>query len=239
MEHRIARNNEEISAIGVALGIIQDTVEKTILNPTDADLAQVRREAYDAVVRMGADASTIQVTVEVDRQTKRVSATAQGTPELRTRHLGGKLPSDDELRGKASHIMNLSPEQIVMHGGDSWLQIAQGEREKRILFGLLTMLKTPIVVIDREGIVRLQLQDAVIDYTTASEVEGLIQTRLEQLTTYGDAGEVVPDLFIVKPNQIADLTGLVEANQMLSVARIELQSVDANEKVALISCRKY
>lgn len=237
MEYRIARNNEVISAIGVALGIIQDTVEKTILNPSDSDLAQIRREAFEAVQQMGADATTIQVTVEVDRQTKRVSATAQGTPELRTRLLGGQLPSDDELIEKAAKMMGLPAEDVKMHG-EGWLRLCQGEREKRILFGLLTMLRTPVVVIDREGIVRLQLPDAIIDYTSAAEVESLIQSRLEQLTTYGDAGEVVPDLFIIKPGQIADLTGLVEASQMLSVARIELQSVAPDEKVALISCRK-
>lgn len=239
MEYRIARNNEVISAIGVALGIIQDTVEKTILNPSDADLAQIRREAYDSVLRMGADAETIQVTVEVDRQTKRVSATAQGTPELRTRLLGGQLPPDEELIAKAAEVSHVPTESIQIYGDDNWMRVFQGEKEKKILLGLFTTLRMPVVVIDREGIVRLQLPDALVDYSTVSDIEGLIQQRMEQLTTYGDAGEEVPDIFIVKPSQVTDLTGLVEANQMLSVARIELQSLDPNEKVALISTRKY
>ena len=239
MEHRIARNNEVISAIGVALGIIQDTVEKTIMNPTDTDLVQIRREAYDSVQRMGADAETISVTVEVDRQTKRVSATAQGTPELRTRLLGGQLPSVDELKEKASEVMGIPTDEIKLVNEEGWLRIFQGEHEKKILFGLLTTLRTPIVVIDSEGITRLQLADALVDFASASEIEPLIQSRLEQLTTYGDAGEVMPDLFIVKHGQIVDLTGLIESSQIQSVARIELQALAPEEKVALVSTRKY
>lgn len=239
MEYRIARNNEVISAIGVALGIIQDTIEKTVLNPSDADLAQIRREAFESVQRMGADADTIQVVVEVDRQTKRVSATAQGTPELRTRLLGGQLPSDDDLVEKAVKITGAPKESIKMYGDTGWMCIFQGEVMKPIMFGLLKTIYSPVAIIDREGIVRLQLPDALVDYTSAAEAEGLLQQRLDQLTTYGDAGEVMPDLFLIKPGQIADLTGLVEGSQMISVARLELQTLAPTDMVALISCRKY
>jgi len=238
MEYRIARNNEVISAIGVALGIIQDTVERSIMNPSEQDLIQIRREAFDSVQAMGADSSSIEVLVEVDRQTKRVSATARGTPELRTRLLGGQLPSDDDLREKAGKVFGSPASAVSMISESGWMRVFTAEQEKRILLGLLTTVRTPIAVIDREGIVRLQLPDALVDYVAASQVEAILQKRLDTLTTYGDGGMVMPDVFLVKPGQIADLTGLVEANQMLGVARIEMQSLGADEKVALVSSRK-
>jgi N-methylhydantoinase A/oxoprolinase/acetone carboxylase beta subunit len=237
MPYRIARNTEVISAIGVALGIIQDTVERTIMNPSESDIVAIRKEAFESVQRMGADASTIQVVVEVDRQTKRVSATASGTPELRTRELGGALPSDEELAAKAADLFGSRTVQRIS-GEDGWLQIYTTEQERRILLGLLTTIYTPVAVIDREGIVRLQVADARVDYVTPAEVDALLTQILDQYTTYGDGGMVIPDVFLVKPGQIADLTGLVEASQVQSVARVEMQSMLPTDKVAIISNRK-
>jgi len=237
MPYRIARNTEVISAIGVALGIIQDTVERTIMNPSESDIVSIRREAFESVQRMGADSSTIQVVVEVDRQTKRVAATASGTPELRTRALGGKLPSDDELAQKAREVLSLGKVECITDP-KAWMQVFTGEREKRILLGLFTTIFTPVAVIDREGITRLQVPDARIDYVSPGEVDGILGTILETYTTYGDGGMVIPDVFIIKPGQIADLTGLVEASQVASVARVEMQSMAPDDKVAIVSSRK-
>ncbi|MCC5877403.1 MAG: hydantoinase [Candidatus Sumerlaeia bacterium] len=239
MDYRIARNNEVISAIGVALGIIQDTVERTIMNPSEGDIVALRREAFESVQRMGADANSIEVTVEIDRQTKRVSATAQGTPELRTRSLGGELPSDEELLKKASeHCMadlgaveQKTPER-------NWMQVFQAEKSRKILLGLFTTIQTPVAVIDREGIIRLHLPDARVDMVAPNELEDRLSQILDQYTTYGDGGMVVPDVFLVKPGQIADLTGLVEAPQIMSVARVETQSMAADDMIAMVSARK-
>lgn len=239
LEYRIARNNEVISAIGAALGIIQDTVERSIVSPTEADIVALRKEAYESVLRMGADPSSIQVIVEVDRQSKRVRATANGTPELRTRTLGGDLPKDHELQAKAADIANVVPHDMKrMSPEGNWMQVYQGKRERRILLGLLVMEYLPTVVIDREGIVRLQLPDAMVNVAKAGEVDGLLGTILTRLTTFGDAGEVLPDIYLVKPGQITDLTGLVEAQQILSVARIETQMLGPDDEVTVISARK-
>jgi N-methylhydantoinase A/oxoprolinase/acetone carboxylase beta subunit len=239
MPYRIARNTEVISAIGVALGIIQDTVERTMMNPSESDIVTIRREAFESVLRMGADAATIQVIVEIDRQTKRVSATASGTPELRTRMLGGQLPSSLVVKQTAAKALAMPSESMkAVCDEESWLQVYTCEKHKPILFGLMTTILTPVVVIDREGIVRLQVSDARVDYVSSSEVDGLLGMLLETYTTYGDGGMVIPDVFLVKPGQIADLTGLAEASQVASVARVEMQSLLPTDKVAIISSRK-
>src|SRR5690606_1200056 len=128
MPHRIAKNTEVISAIGVALGIIQDTVERTILTPSESDIVSLRRAAFETVQKMGADANSIGVLVEVERQTKRVSATARGTPELRTRMLGGELPSDQELARVASETSGAA--EMVRVTDTGWMQVFQGEIER-------------------------------------------------------------------------------------------------------------
>jgi N-methylhydantoinase A len=142
------------------------------------------------------------------------------------------------LKATAAKTAGLPAEQVQMLNDQGWMCVFTGERERKILLGLFTVVDTPVVVVDREGIVRLQVPDARVDYVAASELDGVLQKVIDQYTTYGDAGMVIPDVFLVKPGQIADLTGLVEANQMLSVARVETQTLAPSDKVALVSSRK-
>jgi N-methylhydantoinase A/oxoprolinase/acetone carboxylase beta subunit len=238
LEFRIAKNPEVISAIGVALGIIQDTVERMLIDPAEQDLLALRREAFESVQRMGADAGTIEVFIEVDRQSRRVRATAQGTPELRTHALGGKLPTTSEFKAIAARSMRVDLGRINDAIDLGWMQIFQAEQERKRLFGLFTTIRTPVRVLDREGIIRLQLADARIDRVAAGELESKLRKVIEQLTTYGDAGALLPEVFLITSGKIIDLTGLVQASQMLSVGRVETQMLAPKDEVVVISCRK-
>src|SRR5262249_2195203 len=76
LKHEISRGAEVISSIGVALALVRDVVERIIPHPQPDDLIAIRKEALEAVVRLGADPAQVDVTVEVDQQTHRVRATA-------------------------------------------------------------------------------------------------------------------------------------------------------------------
>lgn len=237
LEHRIAKNAEVISAIGAALGIVQDSVERSMMDPSEGDLEALRALAFDSVVRMGAAPDSIEVHVEVDRRAKIARATARGTPDMRTRELGGRLPTEAELAEIAARDLRVDSAAVARLGASAWMQTFTAEREKR-LFGLIPTLRTPVCVLDREGIVRLSLDDARSEAVNASTVEALVRTRCQELSTFGDGGMLPPDVFLVKRAQIADLTGLVTAEQMVGMARLETKSLRADESVVVIAARR-
>lgn len=84
MKHKIAKNAETISPIGVALAMVRDIVERTISNPTDEEILSVRKEAEQAALKSGASPGTIEIIVEVDPRRNTVRAIATGATELRT-----------------------------------------------------------------------------------------------------------------------------------------------------------
>lgn len=80
--HRIARDAEVISPIGVALALVRDMVERTIVDPQPEDIVRIRREAAERVIAAGAAPDRVEVSVEIDAQHNRVRAIASGATAM-------------------------------------------------------------------------------------------------------------------------------------------------------------
>lgn len=85
LSHSISQDAEVISSIGVALALVREVIERVIPNPQPEDLEAIKREAFDAVVRLGAAAENVEVTVEVTPHSQRVLAIAMGGSEMRVK----------------------------------------------------------------------------------------------------------------------------------------------------------
>ena len=237
-EHRIARNTEVISAIGAALGIIRDSIERTVINPTEADILAIRQEAMESVQGMGATPESIEVSVEVDSRNKRLIAVATGSSELRARDLEIKELNEDEILAIAAASLKAHVRDLTMVGKTSFLTAVTHSMEQRRLFGLFKNQITKLRVLDREGVIKLQINDCAAAEVEARQVRNQINEFIESLTSYGDAGALVPDIFILSSARIIDLTGLVQASQVAVLVDIELKNVPAGEKVIVIAAPK-
>ena len=82
LRYRIARDAEVISPIGVALALVREVVERTIVSPVPDDIVRIRREAADRVIAAGAAPDRVEVSVEIDSQHNRVRATASGATAM-------------------------------------------------------------------------------------------------------------------------------------------------------------
>jgi len=236
--YSIAENNEVISAIGAALGIIRDSIERNIINPTESDLARIRQEAANSVTAMGAVPESIEVTVEIDTQNKRVIATAMGSSEMRTREMGIKELSDDELIGICAAYLKADKNKLIIAGNTSrYLAVSYTEKRK-YFFGILEEKINKIRIIDREGTIRLQINNASAIQTKASYVKQKISELIAGLTSFGDAGALVPDLFLVTDNRIIDMTGLIREDLILALTDIEIKKISPDENIIIIAAGK-
>ncbi len=242
MRHTIAENAEVISAIGIALGIIRDTIERTIIDPTEQDLLLIRKEAMERVQRMGAIPETIEVTIEVDRQTKRVTAVATGSSEMRMRDIHSQLKPAEELRTIAAASFGFSTSlvknAVSLKGKAGVLHVFQGSKEEVRFFGLSKKKLMPIRVIDEDGVVRLQLATGEIRTTSLGMAGTELRTLLEEFTTFGDAGGLLPDVFLIAAGRVIDLTGLAQKEQIISLAQAETEKMAKNESAIIITAKK-
>lgn len=236
--HEIAKNCEVISAIGAALGMIRDSVEKNIINPTEADLIAIRQEAVNSVIKMGAVPETVEVQIEIDSKNKKVIATAMGNSELRTKDLGIQDLSYDELFNIVQKSFKRDKSLIKLVAENDFVKVFGCEDINKYFFGLFKVEKHPVRVINIEGTIKLQLSDAVVSSTTVQNVKQEISKIIQQLTIFGDAGALVPDIFIINGPKIIDMTGLVHETQVFVVVDMEVGNMLPSDKLIILATKK-
>ncbi|MGD2019404.1 MAG: hydantoinase/oxoprolinase family protein, partial [Planctomycetota bacterium] len=135
----------------------------------------------------------------------------------------------------AAKAMKVGAELVEVHGPeDAWLRTFTAEHRVPVLFGLFKVWRMPAAVVDAEGVVRFRTRDAFCATVPAAEAEGRLSELVERYTSWGDGGLVIPEVQLVKPNQLVDLAGLVEAPQLLALASAELAALEPADEVTLV-----
>ncbi len=233
MPYRIARDAEVIAPIGVALALVRDVVERTIVAPTPQEIARIRREASDRVVAAGAAAERVAVEIEIDPQRNRVRATASGATALVDMAIGGAC-SEPEQRAAAARSLNCSPEQLerielttALTGYAYRHQVSKRLQRRPDAVDLR--------VVDERGVVRLALRDAALARTGATGLGAAVLNAIEAATRFGDVGRALPALYLLRGGRVAAFDGMPSAEDARALAEEEVEGCDPSEPIALLT----
>jgi N-methylhydantoinase A/oxoprolinase/acetone carboxylase beta subunit len=223
LAHRLARDAQVISPLGVALALVRDVVERTIVDPSPADLARVRREAIDAAIASGAAADRVEVVVEVDTARNRVRATASGATALVEGAQSASVDAATRRAAAAQHLRADAAALQLLAQTHALAVYAVGRR---------------CAVVDERGVVRILLTDARVTMLRAGAVEAALPTLIDDATTFGDVGRALPDAFVLRGARIGEFSGLGEVGQLVALIGDELTGVDADQPVVLLTVPK-
>lgn len=231
---RLAKKAEVISTIGVAMAMVRDTVERNIVDPKPEDILQVRREAAEAVINIGAVPESVEVHVEVDTRRKLVRATAFGTTELKKDADFGQKASLEDCRRIAAKSLQCDIQELNLLDETKGLLLFGAQLEKSHLGGLFKQKHLAIRVCDRSGVIRLQRPKVLWQSATVGNTLTHLEKLIQGLTDFGDAGRNLPDVQLLVGSRIIHLNGLAEINQVLALARTELEHFPSTEVVLII-----
>lgn len=237
MQYKIANNSQVISPIGVALALVREEIERTVNNPTDEDIRSIRQEARQRALKSGAADGTIDITVEVDPRRSVIKAIATGASALRTGNRKKKVQSDEQLLALCAASMGNQVTQVSIANQTDRFAAITGIVEEKRFFGLFTKKRTPLRLIDREGIIRVQMSNGVSVTSTASNCIEVLNHWIYQLKEYTEGGERIPEVFVCISSRLVNMAKLQSREQILSLLQIELQGIAPETPILMILSR--
>jgi N-methylhydantoinase A/oxoprolinase/acetone carboxylase beta subunit len=220
LAHTIARDAEVISPIGVALALVRDVVERTIVNPSPEDIVKIRREASDRVIAAGASPDRVEVAVEIDSQRNRVRATASGATAMVEAAAHGVRDEGARLNA-AARSLRVDGMHVALIARAGALEVYASGRDLR--------------VVDDRGVVRLGLRGANVTQTNAGEIETTLRAAIEDATSFGDVGRALPNVYVLHGARMADFSGLASADQAIALATEELAGREPDAPVVILA----
>ncbi|SEN91496.1 N-methylhydantoinase A/oxoprolinase/acetone carboxylase, beta subunit [Amphibacillus marinus] len=230
---KLAKNAPYISTIGVALAMVREQIERSVTNPTEQDIKQIRADIIEKIVQSGAKEETVDVNIEIDSQRNIVRAIATGATELRQKNLGEQSLTDESMIKLASEAVNQPADTIkVIHKTGRWSLLDSTIVKRKFLFKFRTK---HCCVIDREGVVRFK--KANVNYATFAKqsIDSLFLPFIDDNTVYSDANATIPKVFLFFREKMLDFTGMQTLEQLMSIMEVELENLKDNEDIIAVA----
>ncbi len=224
IKYHIPQNAEVISSIGVALSMVRDVVERVIPNPTSEEIRGIKQEAVDKAIESGAVPESIEVHIEIESQTQKVTAIALGSTEVKTTDLL-KACSEEEALELAKEDFGPGISGVRLECTNGQLYVFAGEDKKR---------NTCLRVLDRKGFIKVQRNCAVARKTTAADYESVVDWMWDELAEYKGDSITRPDFYLCAGGRVMDFSGSIDINNVKMLMELEMSAYEPDYEVMII-----
>ena len=222
LQYDIPENAEGISSIGVALSMVRDVVERVIPSPTQEDIREIKKEAADAAVSSGASPDTVEVHIEIDSQTGKVTAIATGSTEVKTTDL---LKECDENEAKELATQDFGPKvsQIRLAEKTDKFYVYQGERDG----------KQPIRIVDKKGFIKVQCSNGKVVKCAVQDYKEVVESIWKDVAVFKTDSILRPDFFVCVGPRVGDYSA-VDLEQIFLLMDLDLGDREPEEEIIIV-----
>lgn len=227
VKYSISENAEVISSIGVALAMVRDVVERIVPNPGPDDIRAIKTEAINQAVGSGADPESVEVHIEIDPQTSKITAIATGSTEVKTTDLLKECSEEEALHLSAAD-MRLPADQITLMEKNRYFYVF-GEKSASEK-GEPAALR----IIDKKGFIKVQRSQAMAVSVKAKEYETILKQLWEDMAVYQSEMILRPDYYFCMRARVMDFSA-IEYEQLNLLVSIETGSLDPEEEILIVA----
>jgi len=226
IRYHIPENAEVISSIGVALAMVRDVVERIVPNPTPEDIRKIKREAINLAITSGATPDSIDVHIEIDPITSKLTAIALGSTEVKTADMLSEC-TEEEARELAAQDMGKKPDEISLICKSKYFYVYGSKEDKR----------TPIRILDQKGFIRVQRKDAIAQVTKVSEYQNLVNKLWEDMTVYRADSVLRPDFYLCAGAKLMDISSNIDFEHVKMLVDVEMSLLEPDDEIILVAAR--
>lgn len=227
LSYSIPKYAEVISSIGVALAMVRDVVERVIPNPSTEDIRSIKKEAANLAIKNGAVPDTIEVQIEIDSQSSKVTAIALGSTEVQTTDLQMKC-SEDEAKKLAMNSMHCTDESEVK---------TLISTDMFYVFGRMHNGTQQVRLVDHRGFIKVQNSDAIVRECKASVWEENVKEMWNAQLGYKSDMVMTPDFFLCIGPKVLDFSNMLSLEQLIVVMKSEFLEAEDDEDIILIAAK--
>lgn len=223
LNYSIPENAEVISSIGVALAMVRDVVERVMPSPSKEDIRKIKAEALNKAIESGATPESIEVHIDIDSQTQKVTAIATGSTEVKTSSKMSELSEEDakDLAAKDTH--SKSGELTTL-----------AQTEYFYVFNKENRDKPAIRIIDKKGFIRVQRSLGTIRYSTAGSHQEVIKQLWDEMASYKSEVIIRPDFYVCVGARLMDFSSIY-LEQLLLLMDTQLGDLEPDEKILIVA----
>lgn len=226
LKYSIPENAEVISSIGVALAMVRDVVERVVPNPTPEDIRSIKAEAINKAVESGASPDTVEVHIEIDSQTSKLSAIALGSTEVKTTDLLKECTEEEALELAAEDLRtDKSKVDLVCRTKNFYV------------FSTQSGSRNPVRILDKKGFIKVQRNEGKAECVKAGGYRNVVSSMWEDLAVYKADAIMRPDYYICVGGRVMDFSGSVDLDQIMMLMELDMQMVDPNEDVIIVGAK--
>jgi len=227
LEYSIPENAEVISSIGVALAMIRDVVERVIPSPSKKDIIDIKKEAANLAIANGAVPDTVEVQIEIDPQTSKVTAIALGSSEVQTTDLLKAL-SEEDAKALAAKSMGVTEQETQLITKSNVFFVFTAKQKDG---------RNQIRIIDKKGFIKVQRGDGIGQKCKVADAQEVIAQMWEKLSEFKNDIKLTPDIFLCTGGKVLDYAGLMNLEQLYMVIDTELSTMEPDEEIIIVGAK--
>ena len=225
VKYSIPENAEVISSIGVALAMVRDVVERIIPSPSKEDIRALKNEAMNKAIESGATPESIEIHVEIDPQTSKVTAIATGSTEVKATDLTKEITLPEALELAAEDMRVSTAEVEVIESTPFFYVVGEKKRPKNA---------GAIRIVDQKGFIKVQRGNAACLKTTAGNYLSAVEKLWEEMAVYQTELIARPEFYLCLGARISDFTA-TDLEQLQLLMDLEISTLEPGEEVIVVA----
>ncbi|HIV98818.1 MAG TPA: hydantoinase/oxoprolinase family protein [Candidatus Ornithospirochaeta avicola] len=225
VKYSIPENAEVISSIGVALAMVRDVVERIIPSPSKEDIKAIKQEATNKAIESGATPESVEVHVEIDPQTSKVTAIATGATEVKTADLQSEC-TEEEAKELAAEDMRLTVDKVELLAKTKFFYV----------FGEITSNGQPgaIRIIDKKGFIKVQRGRGQCVMVKAKDYIASMEKLWEDMAVYRTELIQRPDYYFCLGARLMDFSA-TEFSQLQLLTDLEVSDMNDDDEIIMVA----
>ena len=185
-----------------------------------------KKEAKALAMNSGAVEDSIEIYVEIDDQTQKVTAIAMGSTEVKTTDLMKNCTAEEAI-AIAAESVGAEKNEITLAASNGFVFVLTMSKDGR----------TPLYVVDKKGFIKVQRANGNVERTTLENAAETLKKMWDQASNFSSEVRINPDVYVISESRVLDYSGIPELTQVTGLIEAELADQKPEDEIILVLAR--